>query len=508
MSGRLVHRVLTLVVGLTALTAIGPGSGVQASVASPPPITLPALRQWTPGGVGYAFAPGSRIVVAAADAGALAAVAQRFAADLAVPVATGAGQPGDIVLRLGEVTGSASTERYRVTSAPTLEVVAPTPAGVFLGSRSVLQWLHQGSSVAGGTAVDWPAYPERGLMLDVGRKYMSVGFIRKQIREMSYLMLNFLHLHLSDRGGFRLESTSHPEVTSAQHYTKAEIQDLIAYAADHGVQVIPELDFPGHLDAVLDAHPELRLVSKTGVVNEGSIDLSNPAAYDLMRDLLEEFLPLFPGKYWHIGADEYLDKYDDYPQLEAWAKQHYGPDATGKDAYYGFMNWADAIVRSAGKTTRAFNDGLKPGGATLSVNTTIVIEHWARGTAPWFGNAYSAQALVDLGYTVLNISYTPTQYTLGGPGSLFNTLPSFMYDTWDPGKFVDGSRLRAADRDRNLGSKIQLWCDGTTTHTEADLERILFNRLQVMAQETWGTPSPLLYLLFLPTIKAVGHAPG
>ncbi|AKU15426.1 beta-N-acetylhexosaminidase [Luteipulveratus mongoliensis] len=508
---KLSRRAALSLAGSAVLAPIGVRTAAAAVAA---PTTLPVLRQWTAGPSPYAFGQGTRVVIARADEAELSRLATDFAADLrtvtGVPVSTTVGdaRPGDILLGLGAVAGSSSSERHRVASGPILKVTAPERSGVFYGSRSVLQWLRQGWTVAGGTATDWPSYPERGLLVDTGRKFLSIPFLRRQIREISYLKLNYLHLHLNDVNGMRLESTTHPEVVSPQHYTQAEMRDLIAYADRYNVRIRPELDFPAHLTPILDAHPELRLVSKSGTVAPELIDLSKPAAYDLMGDLMREFLPMFPGKYWHIGADEYVTNYDDYPQLQAYARTKFGPNATGKDTYHGYFNWANAIVRAHGKTAHAWNDGMAPGGATIKVDTDIVIEHWSRsGPPPWFGPAYSLQQLVDQGHTVMNVPFTPTNYTLGGWASPFNTHPAVMYDTWDAALSVDGSRLRPEDESKNLGSRLALWCDDPAPQTETQIEEALFHRLQVMAQKTLGTKHPWLYASFITNINAVGHAP-
>lgn len=518
------------VVPLAAVALVGVGAGPTMAApgaapgaspggatwwGAPAPTTLPAVRQWSAGGTSFTFTATSRVVVAAADVPRLSDTAALFADELQgvtgvdVPVVSGTPRTGDLVLRLGDVSGTTSPERHRVVSAPTLQVVAPTRQGVLLGTRSVLQWLRQGRTVAGGTVTDWPAYPDRGLMVDAGRRYLSLPFLRKQIREMSYLKLNYFHLHLSDFTGFRIESETHPEIVSEEHYTKQEIRDLIAYADRRGIIVVPEIDAPGHLRHVLDAHPELRLVSKDGVPNEDNIDLSDPASYDLLRDLLEEYLPLFPSPWWHIGADEYVTDYDAYPQLAAFAKATYGPAALGKDVYHGYFNWANAIVKAHGKTARAWNDGLKPGGWTVPIDRDIVIEHWSQsGPPPWFGPAYTAQQLVDQGHTVFNASFT-TYYTLGGWGATFgNTHPLALYDAWDAGLFVDGSRLSSAATAKNRGAKIHLWCDEPDPQTESEIEAELFHRLQVLAQKTWGTPHPWFYTSFIGVMDAVGSAPA
>ncbi|WP_020673293.1 beta-N-acetylhexosaminidase [Amycolatopsis nigrescens] len=501
---RLITTLATVGLSIAAGLAAVPGYASSST-----PQTIPALREWTAGGDGYLFGSGSRVVASTE----LAGTARTFAEDLrsltGVPVDVVFGakaEPGDIELRLGTADGG--PEGYLLTVAPAISVLGNTNSGVFLGTRSVLQLLRQNLAVPGGIARDWPRYPERGLMVDAGRQYFSLDWLRQRVRELSYLKMNQLYLHLNDVNGFRLRSDTHPEVTSAQHYTKQEIRDLIDYAAAYQVDVIPELDFPGHLDPILAAHPDLKLVSRTGAVSDSNIDLSQPGAWRLMEDLITEFLPLFPSRFWHIGADEYVTDYADYPQLETYAKQRFGATATGKDAYHGYFNWANELVKASGKTARAHNDGLKPGGATVPVATDIIIEHWSMsGPPPWFGPAYSGKQLIAMGYRVQNGSFTPTHHTAGGWASPFNVPAPIMYDTWDPTIFVDGSRLSEMEDRSNLGSKLKLWCD-ESTKTERQLADAIHDKLRVMAQHTWRSSGPPLYLLFAPVIKAVGEAPA
>ena len=125
--------------------------------------------------------------------------------------------------------------------------------------------------------------------------------------------MNYLHLHLSDwstnenTGGFRLESTTHPELTATQHYSKADIAAIIAVANACHVIVVPEIDMPGHMNAILQAESGLNvgLKDSDGNVSASDIDVSNPNARQLISDLLNECLPLFTNSpYWHLGGDE------------------------------------------------------------------------------------------------------------------------------------------------------------------------------------------------------------
>ncbi|GIG90724.1 family 20 glycosylhydrolase [Plantactinospora endophytica] len=466
-----------------------------------PPTTIPALREWTPGTGQYAFGAASRLVAEPA----LLDEAATFAEDLAevlgrtpavVPVGV-VPACGDVVLKLGAADASLGTEGYRLTVDCVATISANGETGAFYGTRTLLQLFRTGPTVSYGTARDWPAYRERGVMIDVGRKYFTVDWLRWHIKDLAYAKLNYLHLHLSDNLGFRLESTLHPEVVSAQHYTKQQIRDLVTLAARYKVTIVPEIDMPGHLDAVLAAHPDLKLRSRTGAVHNSFIDLSKPESYALMRDLITEAMELFPAPYWHVGADEYVTNYADYPQLLSYARANYGANATAKDTYYGFVNWANDIVRAAGKTMRMWNDGIRAGDGTIMPDSDIVVEYWDDlGLTP--------QQLLDRGHTVLNASWTPTYYVIGTGARPDN---AYLNGSWTVDTFEGGTVI--TDSTRNLGSTLHVWCDVPERERPETVATVLRDPLRGLAQRTWGTPKPApTYGASIPIFDAVGRAPG
>lgn len=475
--------------------------GVAApATAAPNQQTVPAMRQWTAGTGSYSFTTASRIVVDPAYASTLAGEATTFAEDLAAlagralaVVQLASPASGDIFLTLGDTDPA---EGYSLTVTGSVRIQASTAAGVFYGTRSVLQLLRQSPSIAAGTARDFPSKPERGLMVDQGRKFFTVDWLRKHIKELAYLKLNTFHFHLSDTLGFRLESTTHPEVVSAQHYTKQQMSELVALAARYHVTIVPEIDMPGHMNAILAPHPELQLDNQSGQRDPYFLDLAEPGAYTLVRDLITEYLPLFPGRYWHLGADEYVSNYAAYPQLLTYARANYGPNATAKDSYYGFINWVDGIVRGGGKTLRMWNDGIKSGDGTVNPSSDIVVEYW-------FNLGLTPQQLLGRGHTVANESWDPTYYVLGGdkPDNVW------AYETWQPDLFQGSNTI--TDPARNLGTNVHVWCDNPNAETEDQIAAGIKYTLRVVAQQTWGSPKPVpTYAAWLPIADAVGRAPG
>ena len=482
------------------LLAAAPVAHAAASI----PTSVPALRSWSAGTGSFTWTGPSRVVVDPAYAAQLTGDANTFATDLSalegrtVSVVQGTPSAGDVALTLGGAALPA--EGYTMTVGSSISSKGGTATGEFWGTRTVLQLLHQGSTIAAGTATDSPAKAERGLMIDTGRRFFDVAFVENQIRDMAYLKMNYFHLHLSDTFGFRLESTTHPEITSAQHYSKQDIANIVAVANQYHVTIVPEIDTPGHMDAILSGElsigKDYRLKDSSGNVSSSFIDLSIPGARQLLNDLISEYEPLFTNSpYWHIGADEYVTNYSAYPQLLAYARANYGANATAKDTYYGYVNWADSIVRAGGKTTRMWNDGIKSGDGTITPNAGIIVEYW-------YDYGLTPQQLIDAGHTVANESWTPTYYVYGGA----KPDTTWMYESWNPDLFQGGNTITNAGK--NLGSVIHVWCDNPGAETEDQTAAGIKYPMRDLAQMTWGSPKPVsTYAAFVPIMDAVGRNP-
>lgn len=231
---------------------------------------------------------------------------------------------------------------------------------------------------------------------------------------------------------------------------------------------------------------------------------------------LEEFLPQFPGGYWHLGADEFLLQgtrivsMDEYPQLGEYARATYGPQAQPVDAYFGLINWGAEIVRAHGKRPRIWNDGLHTGEGTVTPDRDIVIDFWSRAgipqlPLPFFGIARTAPDLIAAGHQVKNAAFTPTYYVIGGPAAIGNIPAPLAYDLWDPTLFVDGIRLTPEQNASSLGSGLYVWCDDPTAQSPARIATSITMPLRVMAQKTWGPAKPATYLEFAALSDAVAE---
>lgn len=489
-----------------------PAGSADPVVAQQLPVTIPGIQHWAPaaaGTTGFTLGPESHIV---AD-GEYRETAQLLAADLTgvgkpLSLAENDDRPGDIVLRHGE-TGTADPESYRIVLTDRLTITAGDRVGMIHGTQTALQWLRQSSTLPGGTAEDHPNYVERGLMLDTGREFFPVDWVKARIRDAAYLRMNLLQLHLSDTQGFRLASTTHPEITSPEHYSAADIREILAYARSYGIEIVPEIDMPSHMSAILAEHQDLvlrpaRTTAQDAALDNtvaggigGKIDLTNPAAYQLIGDILREFVPQFPGRYWHLGGDEYVSDYTRYPQLGDYAIRTFGPGAAPGDVVVGFANWAADIVESFGKTPRVWNDGFDHPGV-LALKPEVVVGYWSSsaGGLPWLPGGRTPDEFTRAGHPILNAAFTPTYFATGGPAAALNAPPELLW-VWDPGLFVNGQRLPESDRPLLRGSMVFLWCDDPTAMTPEQIVTPLRARLAVMSQQLWSGTGGLAYPEFL-----------
>ena len=524
---RLIRRAAALAVLALAVPA-------SAEASNPRPKTIPALRVWKGAASGsYRLRGSIRIVVPRRYYRRLRSTARVLAVDVRrltgrrVRVRRLFGRRtlrrGDIRLLLRARDRRLGREGYRLVVGRSFDIRARTATGVFYGTRTLLQLLHQSYSIPRGRALDWPHYPERGLMIDLGRRVYPQPWIEAHILELAYLKLNLLHLHLSDDQRWGVESSSHPEIVSPQALSKRQLRQIIALAGRYHVTVVPEIDMPGHLGSVFKKHPGLELRTAAGTVppqgpDSRKLDITSPAALRLVRELLDEYLPLFPGPYWHVGGDEYLinSQYSLYPQLGASARSKYGPRAGTKDAILGFLNFVDGIVRAHGKTTRAWHDELRPG-AVLHANRDILVEWWVNISPLSDPQPPTPAELLAEGHRIMNVGWYPTYYT-GDLGPI-NGKPDMRtaYEGWQVNQFYgpdagDSRRqfppyVISASDSRNVGSKINAWNNAELT--DQQIADGLYPRLRVMAQKTWDSARLTgSYPAFERIIGALGHAPG
>jgi hexosaminidase len=364
-------------------------------------------------------------------------------------------------------------ESYHLTvSESGIQLNAPNPLGIMHGLQTMLQLVVSGERgwVAPYVQIDdAPRFKWRGLMIDVSRHFMPLGAIERNIDAMAAVKLNVLHLHLSDDEGFRMESKCCPRLTSAASgglfYTQVQIRELILYARDRGIRVVPEFDVPGHAVSWLVAYPDLASgIAPQHLVQSEHDDLRPPldptreSTYILLDKLFGEMAGIFPDEYFHIGGDEVDGKYwENDPRIKTWMRNHNIKDAQALQTY--FTRRVQKIIRKHGKTMEGWDEILDS-----DLPKDCLIQSW-RG-------ANSLAAAAKMGYkTVLSAGYY-----------LDLMYPASQHYAVDP--LGGESASLSADQKRNiLGGEAAQWTEYVTAE---NLDTRLWPRLGAIAERLWS----------------------
>ncbi|MFJ8634350.1 glycoside hydrolase family 20 protein [Streptomyces sp. NPDC093568] len=456
------------------------------------PQTIPAVDSHTAArGPGWRTATGERVVVSDSK---LADEGRLIAGELGLSYAGEKEdvRAGDVRLVLGGSKG-ANPESYTMTvRGGRVEISGAGEAGVFYGTRTLKQEVHDGGTAPEGVVRDAPAKPVRGFMLDIARKYFTADWIEDRVRELGDLKFNQLGLHFSDDQGFRIASASHPEIVSQQHLTKAQVRKIVRLAESRHITVVPEIDSPGHLGAVIAAHPDLQLRNVNGVATRGAIDISKPESAEIVDDLLNEYAGLFPGTPWHLGGDEYQalvvsDPQASYPQLATAARQAYGSGGTVADLATGWLNDRAATVRAHDRTPRAWNDG-------FFRNTSVQPDKDIQ-VAYWTGKEIGARLPVEYlstGRKVINYNDEFLYYVLGEPQTFVYPTGERIYEQWTPRVLRGTTAVPAKYDPQILGGSFAVWCDLANSQTQAQVAAGIRMPLAATVQKLWDAGKPQL----------------
>ncbi|GAA2635876.1 glycoside hydrolase family 20 protein [Streptomyces axinellae] len=454
----------------------------------PAPSAVPAVRDWKAvRGPGWERTRYTRVVT---DTASLAGEAKLLASELKVKTAQGPARTGDIELKRG---GKGGGESYSLTSrAGTVTITGAGDAGVFYGTRTLLQTYRAQHRFAEGTVHDKPDRAQRGFSLDIARKPFSADWIEARIREMGDLKLNQFQLHLSDDQAVRVESETHPEVVSDPHLTKAQVRRIVKLAASRHITVIPEVDSPGHLGAVIKAHPDLQLRSASGATPRGAVDIGNPRAAKIVDDLLKEYGDLFPGTYTHLGGDEYQalmaqDPEATYPGLAKRARERYGKDARVQDLTTAWLNDRAKTVRGQGKTPQLWNDGMHRGGV-VKPSRHRQVNYWTGKEA----GVRPPEEYLKEGWKVVNLNDEYLYYVLGQPNDFAYPTGQRIYERWTPA-VVRGTKpvpSRYAGPQHILGGRFAVWGDIAGAQTQGQVAQGIRLPLAATAQKLWDPRKP------------------
>jgi len=319
---------------------------------------------------------------------------QRFVHNLSrqtgMPLSTRVGDSADASLVIHtehaskDIQEFGEDESYSLTvSATGAELKAPTPLGVMHGLETFLQLVEvtpDGFAAPAITIQDKPRFGWRGLMIDVSRHFIPLDVLKRNLDGMAAAKLNVFHWHLSDNQGFRVESKKFPKLhelgSDGLYYTQEEVRDVIAYARERGIRVVPEFDIPGHSTAWFVGYPELASgpgpyqIERRWGIFDPAIDPTQEKTYKFLDEFIGEMTKLFPDQYFHIGGDEVNGKqWNANPKIQEFMHAHDIKNNQELQAY--FNKKVQPIVSKHGKTMMGWDEILSP-----DLPKSIVIQSW------------------------------------------------------------------------------------------------------------------------------------
>ena len=432
---------------------------------------------------------------------------------------------GNVYFTLGLQDGRKEAYSINVSSDGIL-VQAVTPEGIYRATRTLLKSVgtEKTSSVEFPSAEvsDWPRFGYRGLMLDVSRHFSDVEMVKRTIDMLALHQLNIFHWHLTDDQGWRIEIKSHPELTEVgawrddtvvgrylggtdyptdgkRHggfYTQEQIREIVAYAKERYIEIIPEIDLPGHTSAVLAAYPQLgcedkeyKVANRWGVIRD-VLCAGNPASLDLFKDIMDEVCKLFPGKYIHLGGDECVkERWKACPKCQKKIKELGLKDGSrySKEDYLQswFMGEVASFVQSKGKRVIGWDEILE--GVPMDDS---VIMSW-RGTE---GGITAAKMGHDVVMTPTSDMYFDQSQTLASQleeipvGGFINVMKVYSYEPLP-------ASLTPEQQKHILGCQANVWCEYMPEERIRQYQ--ILPRLAALSEVQWTMPERKNYTDFL-----------
>lgn len=432
---------------------------------------------------------------------------------------------GNVYFTLGLQDGRKEAYSINVSSDGIL-VQAVTPEGIYRATRTLLKSVgtEKTSSVEFPSAEvsDWPRFGYRGLMLDVSRHFSDVEMVKRTIDMLALHQLNIFHWHLTDDQGWRIEIKSYPELTEVgawrddtvvgryfggtdyptdgkRHggfYTQEQIREIVAYAKERYIEIIPEIDLPGHTSAVLAAYPQLgcedkeyKVANRWGVIRD-VLCAGNPASLDLFKDIMDEVCKLFPGKYIHLGGDECVkERWKTCPKCQRKIRELGLKDGSrySKEDYLQswFMGEVASFVQSKGKRVIGWDEILE--GVPMDDS---VIMSW-RGTE---GGITAAKMGHDVVMTPTSDMYFDQSQTLASQleeipvGGFINVMKVYSYEPLP-------ASLTPEQQKHILGCQANVWCEYMPEERIRQYQ--ILPRLAALSEVQWTMPERKNYKDFL-----------
>jgi hexosaminidase len=351
------------------------------------------------------------------------------------------------------------------------ELTAPTPLGTMHGLQTFLQLVNvapDGFAAPAVTIQDKPRFPWRGLMIDSARHFTPLDVLKRNIDGMEAVKMNVFHWHLSENQGFRAESRKFPKLHQAGsdnlYYTQDEMRDLIAYARDRGIRVVPEFDMPGHSTAWFVGHPELASgkgpyeIERRWGIFDPAMDPTNEKVYKFLDELIGEMAKIFPDHFFHIGGDEVNGKeWNANPRIQAFMKEHAIKNNEALQAY--FSGRVQKLVTKHGKIVVGWDEVLVPG-----VPKDIVIQSWRGQASLALAAKQGFRGILSNGY-YLDLGWPAARHYAVDPMS------------------GDAASLSPEEKERILGGESCMWSEYVNPE---NMDSRIWPRNAAIAERFWS----------------------
>ncbi len=374
-----------------------------------------------------------------------------------------------------EVQELGEDESYslEITSAGA-KLNAATTLGVMRGLQTFLQLAGTTADGFGVPALmirDKPRFPWRGLMIDVGRHFIPLDVLKRNLDGMAAVKLNVFHWHLSDNQGFRVESKEFPKLqemgSDGLYYTQDQVRDLISYARDRGIRVVPEFDMPGHSTAWFVGYPELasgpgpyEIERKWGIFDP-AMDPTEERTYKFLDKFIGEMAQLFPDKYFHIGGDEVNgEQWSANPKIQAFMRAHGLKSNQDLQAY--FNTRVQKIVSKHGKIMVGWDEILRP-----DLPKDVVVQSWRGQSSLADAAKQGFRGLLSFGY-YLDLMWPASQHYAVDP----------MSDA--------AANLSPEEKQRILGGEACMWSEYVSPE---NIDSRIWPRMAAIAERLWSAQS-------------------
>jgi len=386
------------------------------------------------------------------------------------------GTPAPLVIQCGHasepVQQLGEDESYHLEITPQqAHLSAPNPLGVLRGLETFRQLMVTTPEGFQATAVDIqdrPRFPWRGLHLDVSRHWMPIEVIKRNLDAMAAVKLNVFHWHLTDDQGFRVESKRFPKLqvfgSDGLYYTQEQVREVVIYARDRGIRVVPEFDIPGHTTSWLAAYSQLasapgpyRIERNWGVFDP-TLDPTRESTYQFLDALIGEMAGLFPDQFFHIGGDEVTGKqWKSSPRIRAFMRKQHFKTVEELQAY--FNRRLQKVVAKYGKRMEGWDEILDP-----DLPKDIVIQSW-RGQKSLAESArHGFFGILSAGYYLDHIEPASTLYAV---------------DPLDH----DAATLTDDEKARILGGEVAMWGEFVSPE---NVDSRIWPRAAAVAERLWS----------------------